>query len=453
MKAIGRGVHITDGPREEPMEPFVDRTQAGRALADLVRGYATEHPVVLALPRGGVPVGREVARALNAPLDVLIVRKLGCPGHSELGIGAVGERDEIVINHDLARHLGVSRPALEAVVAVERSEVDRRIRLYRDGRPPIPVAGRTVVVVDDGLVTGYTARAALQMVRARGAERVVLAVPVAPQLTVKELAPYADEIVCVIEPRHLVGVGAWYHDFHQLTDEEVRSTLAGATPPVSHAGELHVEDVVIPAGGRNLPGMLGVPEHAVGIVVFAHGSGSSRLSRRNVAVARTLNAAGFATLLFDLLTHAEANDRANVFDIGLLADRLVAATLWAHERDDVGELPLGYFGASTGAAAALLAASAIGGHVRAVVSRGGRPDLAGAHLSDVVSPTLLIVGALDRDVLAQNVAARRSMRCSSELAIVPGASHLFEEPGTLEAAGDLARRWFERYVANIRNVA
>lgn len=178
------------------------------------------------------------------------------------------------------------------------------------------------------------------------------------------------------------------------------------------------------------------------MVVFAHGSGSSRHSPRNQFVATVLNRAGLGTLLFDLLTRAEELDRANVFDIGLLARRLIEATQWLSDRPETEALAVGYFGASTGAAAALWAAAEPGSEVAAVVSRGGRPDLAGPRLEAVRAPTLLIVGARDHAVLELNRRALAQLRCPSDLAVVPGATHLFEEPGTLAMAAALARDWF-----------
>lgn len=200
-------------------------------------------------------------------------------------------------------------------------------------------------------------------------------------------------------------------------------------------------------GTEKLDGLLGIPPVANGLVIFAHGSGSGRLSPRNNQVARNLREADFATLLLDLLTPAEERDRANVFNIGLLATRLLHATQWAQSRDDLAGLPVGYFGASTGAGAALLAAAAAPDHVQAVVSRGGRPDLAGtAALGQVRAPTQLIVGSLDLPVIALNREAMEQLRCPHELVIVPGAGHLFEEPGTLDAVVDHSRRWFTAYL-------
>jgi putative phosphoribosyl transferase len=211
-----------------------------------------------------------------------------------------------------------------------------------------------------------------------------------------------------------------------------------------------METVQIPP--FRLEGSLGLPASpATGLVLFAHGSGSSRHSPRNNFVADALRQAGLATLLFDLLSETEAEDRVNVFDIGLLANRLVAATAWARSFAKTRSLPIGYFGASTGAAAALVAAAQLGDGIGAVVSRGGRPDLAGDALPRVKAPTLLIVGGRDLEVIALNRGALRSLRCEKKIEIVPNATHLFEKPGTLEAVVDLARDWFvARLAAHMR---
>jgi pimeloyl-ACP methyl ester carboxylesterase len=208
-----------------------------------------------------------------------------------------------------------------------------------------------------------------------------------------------------------------------------------------------VREAVVAADGVALPGELRLPPSAGSVVVFAHGSGSSRLSPRNIQVARRLNDAGLGTLLFDLLTEGEALDRANVFNVSLLARRLRAARQRLREEPETESLPVGYFGASTGAAAALWAAAEYGADVRAIVSRGGRPDLAGSRLELVRAPTLLIVGGGDEVVLELNERALTHLRaCEHELAVVPGATHLFEEPGALERVAELASDWFTRHL-------
>ena len=203
-----------------------------------------------------------------------------------------------------------------------------------------------------------------------------------------------------------------------------------------------------PANSIELDGTVGMPAGAVGIVLFAHGSGSSRLSPRNAYVAGALREAGIATLLFDLLTEREAANRAKVFDVDLLARRLHDATVWVRCQPSMQHLRIGYFGASTGAAAALIAAAADPG-VRAVVSRGGRPDMAAAVLAKVTAPTLLIVGGDDGPVIRMNEEAYARLRCEKALRIIPGASHLFEEPGTLEQVTRLAIDWFGHHLGGV----
>lgn len=206
-------------------------------------------------------------------------------------------------------------------------------------------------------------------------------------------------------------------------------------------------EVAVPSGRLLLPGELAVPPRALGVVVFAHGSGSSRHSPRNRAVAARLRQAGLATVLFDLLSAAEEPDRARVFDILLLGARLTDALRWLGTRPEVAGLRVGCFGASTGAAAALWAAAEPGSTVAAVVSRGGRPDLAADRLPAVRAPVLLVVGGADHDVLALNRAAAARLRCAYDLQVVPGATHLFEEPGALDTVGDLAASWFVRHLS------
>jgi putative phosphoribosyl transferase len=434
---------------------FHDRRDAGRKLAERLAVLGPERPVVLGLARGGVPVAYEVARALDAPLDVLIVRKLGVPTQPELGMGAIGEDGARVLNPEVLTAAHVTRAELEAVEARERIELQRRARRYRGERPMVPVRDRTVIVIDDGLATGGTARAAIQVARTHGAARVVLAVPVAPPESVEELRHDADEVIALYTPTHFRALGQWYADFDQTTDAEVEDLLgraaaargAGSTARASTSGP-HARDgeVAIATTGARLLGHLTLAAGATGVVIFAHGSGSSRHSPRNIAVARTLNRAGLGTLLFDLLTHAEAADRTNVFDIELLSRRLRTATTWLLAQPGCEELRVGYFGASTGAAAALFAAGQPNAHVAAIVARGGRPDLAGPRLAAVHAPTLLIVGGEDHAVLSLNREAARHLRCEHRIEIVPGATHLFEEPGTLDRAAQLATDWFAAHL-------
>jgi putative phosphoribosyl transferase len=439
---------------------FADRVDAGRRLATRLSHLRGEPVVVLGLPRGGVPVAFEVARELRAPLDVIVVRKLGVPFQPELGMGAIGEGGVRIVNPDVVRLAGVTERQLAEVEASERAELERRARRFRGDRPPVPLRGTTAVVVDDGIATGSTARAACQVARAHGAARVVLAVPVAPPGSAGRFRNDADEFVSLESPEPFFAIGQFYADFPQTTDEEVVACLRRAAelaPPSTPApggpgGPARDEDldrdVEVAAGAVRLGGHLTLPRDAPGVVVFAHGSGSSRHSPRNRYVAAMLQRAGLGTLLFDLLTADEERDRANVFDIALLARRLGEATAWLRGLAEVGGLAVGYLGASTGAAAALWAAAEPGAQIAAVVSRGGRPDLAASRLPLVTAPTLLVVGGEDHMVLDLNRQAQRLLtRCESRLVVVPGATHLFDEPGTLEAAAEAARDWFSRHLA------
>src|SRR6266568_2905611 len=444
----------------------MDRTDAGRHLASSLDRLRGSDVVVLGLPRGGVPVAFEVARALGAPLDVIVVRKLGVPYQPELAMGAIGEGGIRVSNDDVIRRGGITSQEIAAVEERERADLDQQAQRFRAGRPHTDLAGRTAVIVDDGIATGSTAAAACQVARQLGASQVVLAVPVGAPESLDALRKVCDDVVCPHAPPFFMAVGTFYDDFRHVSDHEVSDLLAraheaetvpaagdqaAAAPGPASAGG-NVPEAAAPGSDRETPGHMVAtrsqrqtagsrgrdedvdlqvadgaitlaghltrPANAAGTVIFVHGSGSSRHSPRNRFVAEQLNAA-----------------------------RLADVTAWL--RGQPGGLPpaLGYFGASTGAAAALWAAAEPGAHIDAVVSRGGRPDLADTRLADVHSPTLLIVGGRDEVVLGLNKQAQQQLRCENRLAIVPGATHLFEERGALRTVTRLARDWFAAHFA------
>ena len=400
--------------------------------------------MVLALPRGGVPVAFPVAESLGAPLDVIVVRKVGAPGHPEFGIGAVAEGGVRVLDLDIIEQLGINDDTLSLLVHRAEAELEERIHRYRADRPPVGVNGRRVMIVDDGLATGGTAIAAIRAARQAGAREVIVTIPVASREAVERLRREADEVSALWTPASLQSVGAWYVDFSQTSSDEVTDLLSRAAARDGEPNGSETHSVHIPlAGGPPLIGDLTVPAGARGLVIFAHGSGSSRYSPRNRQVAADLQRAGLATLLLDLLTPTEEKDRRNVFDISLLAARLREASSWAASQPLIDTLPVGLFGASTGAGAALVAAAG-DASIKAVVSRGGRVDLAGEELRRINIPVLMIVGSGDPEVFQLNRGAQAAMRGTTELAIVPNAGHLFEEPGTLERVGEMAADWFVR---------
>lgn len=416
---------------------YTDRRAAGRTLGDRLGRMHLVDPVVLALPRGGVPVGAEVARALQAPLEVFVSSKIRTPDHPERGLGAAAEDGTCVLDDAAIRAIGLDDAALHDATAIARREVRERVERYRAGRPRPEVTGREVVLVDDGLATGGTARAALAALRARAPARLILAVPVGADASLHELEGWADDIVCPLRPGGFRAVGEWYEEFRPTQDDEVAAALAAAP-----------REVEVPLGeGEALVAGLTVPRTCGGLVVVAHGTGSGRRSPRNRAVAGVLQDAGFASLLPDLLLPGE-QDRGAAYDVGLLGRRVATAVTWAGRQEGLAGLPVALYGASSGAAAALHAAADLGKRrVQAVVCRGGRPDLAAARLHDVRSPVLLIVGECDAEVLELNRRARARLAGPSQLEVVPGASHLFEEPGALQAVARMTAVWLGRHLA------
>jgi len=417
---------------------FDDREHAAEQLAEALLAYRGRHPLVLAIPRGGVPIGRVLADRLDGDLDVVLVHKLGAPGQEEFAVGAIGEDGQVLVAAHAAR-AGADADYLRGEAAHQLDAIARRRQLYDPHREAFEVAGRIAIVVDDGLATGATMRAALIAVRALGPQSLVCAVPVASSRSLAELRPLCDDVVCPASPRDFGAVSQYYRDFPAVTDDEVVRLLTRLRAP---AGGM--QTVRIPADGVRLEGDLHVPEQARGLVVFAHGSGSSRFSPRNRQVAEELGKHGMATLLFDLLGAEEDIALASRFDIERLAGRLEAAVTWAMRLPSLARLPLGLFGASTGAAAALIAAAERPDRVTAVVCRGGRVDLAEDVLGEVRAPVLLIVGGRDPHVLALNRDAADRLTAPHRLEVVPGATHLFAEQHALETVALAARLWFTR---------
>lgn len=421
---------------------FRNREQAAQLLAQRLARYRGKNPLVLAIPRGAVPMARIIADELQGELDVVLVRKLRHPQQQELAIGSIDEVGHAFLS-DYARQLEIPESYLEAEKREQLDILKQRRHLYTHDRPSINPTERTVIVVDDGIATGSTVIAALHLLRTKKPAKLIVATAVAPATTIEKIRPYADEIVCLEIPWEFYAVGQFFEDFSQVSDEEVCQILKKAK-----AVKTLDPEVLLPVNGKKLRGDLTLPENAAGLVLFAHGSGSSRLSPRNRYVAEVLQQSGMATLLFDLLTAEEDQVYETRFNIRLLASRLVAATQWVLKQPNLSHLKIAYFGASTGAAAALVAAAEFGNQISAVVSRGGRPDMAGPALNRVQAPTLLIIGALDEIVIEMNQSAYNQMSCIKKMEIVPGATHLFEEPGTLEKAAQLAADWFLQYASS-----
>ena len=334
---------------------FQDRADAGYRLAKPLQAYANrEDVIVLGIPRGGVPVAFEVAKVLRAPLDVFLSRKLGVPGQEELAFGAVASGGVRVLDQEIVDGAGVSKRQIEQISDAAKKEMERRERLYRGARSPLRIEGQTVLLVDDGIATGSSMRAAINALRQMKPARIVVAVPVAPQSTCSRLRPEADEFVCLQIPKYFYAIGQFYEYFSQIADEEVTELLRLAAQPVLQSvqerdpGPAERSSVMIPGRklrsdgdrrevlidleGVTLEGTLVLPKDVQGLVLFAHGSGSSRHSPRNRYMAQILQSQRIGTLLFDLLTRQEESvDQYSGelrFDIPVLARRLVGATRW-----------------------------------------------------------------------------------------------------------------------------
>lgn len=447
---------------------FRNREDAGIRLAEQLSTYAGRNDViVLGIPRGGVSVAFQVAESLRVTLDVCLARKLGVPEQEELAFGAVAAGGIRYLNDSIVRAVCISNEDIEHITTLATQKIEERAALFRSGKPPLELAGRIAILIDDGIATGASMQAAVLAIRQMHPAKLIVAVPVAPLETCERLRPLVDELVCLSTPLDFYAVGQFYDDFPQVTDDEVLAFLRRATvPPAPSAvipghdhppegeqptGAGSTREVSIPAGDVQLAGTLAIPPGAKAIVLFVHGSGSSRHSPRNRYVAEVLNSRGLATLLFDLLTAEEdAIDRWSAelrFNIDMLTRRLVQVTHWLMHDEQTREFAIGYFGASTGAAAALRAAAELPACVGAVVSRGGRPDLAHDALSQASAPTLLLVGSRDKDVIVLNQQAMQKLASQEKkLRVISGATHLFEEPGTLDQVATAAADWFATHL-------
>jgi putative phosphoribosyl transferase len=441
------------------MEPFVDRAEAGRRLAAWLMPFQAGDVVVLGVPRGGVPVAFEVASALGAPLDIVVVRKLGLPYEPEIAMGAIGEDGVRVLDPDVLRSAAITTEELAAVEERERGELDRRVRRFRGDVPRVALAGRTAIVVDDGIATGYTARAACQVARMQGATQVILAAPVGSPEAVADLQDQVDMLVCPEVPETFRAVGQWYYDFAPTSDDDV-VVLLRRTRERGHAAEpsalgadgpVRDEQVAVAAGTAALTGHLTIPEKPAGLVILGRPGAGNRHSPRDRFVAWMLNRAGLGTLLVDLFESGESAGRSPVLHIETPARRLRAVTEWARARPDLADLRIGYLGTGTGngtgSAAALWAAACPGADIAAVIAWGGRPDLAAPRLRAVRAPTLFIVGELDRTVLELNRRTGAHGGHDSKIAVVPGATSLYEEPGGLAEAARIAGAWFTHHLS------
>jgi predicted phosphoribosyltransferase/alpha-beta hydrolase superfamily lysophospholipase len=410
---------------------------AGRQLAEAIKELQPEHPVVLGIPRGGVPVAAEVARAIGGELAVIVARKLGAPGNPELAIGATTAEGAYYLNSETAAMVG----ATDAYIAAERErqerEAARRESMFDSHRRP-PLRDRTVVLVDDGVATGATAIASVRAAKAAGAARVVIAVPVGPPHTIEQLRREGAEVVCLHTDPLFWAVGQYYDEFEQVPDEEVIRILR-ATAPVAAADPSRSFTVRREQVG--LSGRLMTPpgEGPFAAVIFVHGLGSSKDSPRNVPIAAALVDAGIATILFDLSGHGDSTGAAGD-GVRAYVDDLRAVFEWAVQQAEIDPARIALAGSSMGAVVAIQAASE--GRIRPIGMVLRAPPAERGQLRGLDVPALVLIGS--EDPLAPQVVAAVREGHGLELSVIEGASHLFEEAGTLEEALRRTVAWLQK---------
>lgn len=414
---------------------FRNRIEAGKQLADAIRKLGLERPIVLGIPRGGVPVAAEVARAIGGDLAVIVARKLGAPGNPELAIGATTAEGVYYLDAGTAALVGAS----DAYVAEERErqsrEAARREALFDSHRRP-PLQGRTVIVVDDGVATGSTAIASVRAVKAAGALHVVLAVPVGPPRTIELLEREADEVVCLDVDPGFYAVGQYYDEFEQVPDAEVLRILQSFAPVA--AGDPS-RSFTLQRGTIRLVGRLTTPpgKGPFAAVIFVHGLGSSKESPRNVVIAEGLVDVGIAAVLFDLSGHGESSRDSGDGAEAYIED-LRTVFAWAQQQPEIDADRLAVAGSSLGAVVAIEAT--IEGKIRPCTMVLRAPPADPEQFRRIGLPSLVLIGS--EDPLLPQLVAGGARRPGLELSIVEGASHLFEEPGTLEEAVKRTVEWF-----------
>lgn len=444
MRARGFGI---EGGR------FRDRHEAGLALAEMLAGIVAGPSVVAAILRGGVVLGVPVAERLSAPLTVVYACKLTAPLAPESPFGAVDEDGEVLLDDTTVEALGLGEADIDAAKVRVQAEIRRRMALYR-----VPPLARylpgvsTVVLVDDGLATGLTMRAAVAYARRHGAREIVVAAPCASTSAAEHFQREADRFVCPIIDEGFLAVGQYYADFAPVTDEQVVSMLAQAAARAAGRPGASTEARRLSfrnSKGLTLAGELLLPEgrgpHP--IVVFAHGWGSGKDSPRNRAVAEELRAAGFAAFLFDFTGHGESEGTLAESTPDQQLDDLNAAidTLQGVEEADTGRL--GVVGSSSGGAVALMGA-ATDARIRALVLRSANPAGTGDAADRVTVPTLLVVGERDEPIRSANEELMVHFSAAGRLEVVPKGDHLFEDPEALRRAVELTVDWFAEHLGS-----
>ncbi|MBX3019887.1 MAG: hypothetical protein KF767_18515 [Bdellovibrionaceae bacterium] len=413
---------------------FQNRTVAAQQLADQLEDLRELKPVVLGIPRGAMPMAKIIADRLEADLDLVLVKKIGHPQHPEFALGSVTENGDVILGSG-----ALQNGMIEEDLAEQAAKIATRLREmrahYTNGRPAVPLRGRDVIVVDDGIATGATMLAAIEFLRRAQVRQIVVATPVASPQAVQRLEDEGVEVRALLTPEEFGAVSYYYDNFAQVSDAEVGGFF-----------RVSPREIEVFEDGVKLNATLGLPMKPRGLVVFAHGSGHGRQSPKNQYIAEAFNRQGFATLLVDLMTPEEADDDLNRFEIGLLAHRLRACLAWARKDPRLADIPLALYGTHTGTAAALMVAAQPGHRIDALVSRSGRPDLVTEVLPQLRVPVLFLVGAKDRAVLHLHEESFIQMHGERQLHPIPEAGAFIDTDLQMEEIVRESLRWVERHL-------
>jgi putative phosphoribosyl transferase len=421
---------------------FADRRDAGRQLAAVLDDFRYEDPVVVGIPPGGMAVAAEVARALGAPLDVVPLCALIAPEDRSRPFGILAERGVVVLDPDAVREMHLDGDEVDAKVQSARQELDHLLAEYHPTGRRLAVAGRTVLLVDDGLVSSRNVQAGARSLRERGATRIILAVPVARSGCAIEMREWVDQVVSLEDRRQPRALRLWYDDFGETTEDESAALLS------EHVGAREREVKIEVPPETLLSGHLTVPwgAYARGAVLLAGFPRAKPGATRSGSLAAALNKAGLATLQLDLLRATEDRDTTSVFDVDMLAERLVGATRWLRAQPETARLALGYIGSDIGSAAALVPAARLRAGICAVVTCGGRPDWANRWLSGIVAPVLMISVEADARARARSRDAQCQLRCVSDLAVVRERTGTVDWPEAGEQMAALALEWLTQHL-------
>lgn len=438
---------------------FRDRASAGRALAAELERHRCDWPIILGLSEGGLAVAYEVARELEADLDVCVVRKLTLRDRPGILIGALSETGSVVLDTRWMRLVGAPDGAVEDCVREQRLVIEQLGRQYRRGLPALDLRDRVCILVDDAIASGATMRAALRDARKRAATRVLVAAPVGAAHTLDNLRPKVDGLVVLHWPGQVGPVSDWYEEPEPSSPWDAAELLtrgrqrANSTPPRSGAIP---RELILRTADAPLRASLSIPDGALGLVLCAGNGGIGRGSPLHRAATQALNDAGLGSLVFDLLTDGEAHldeySRRFRLNIDLLASRWRGAAEWARSDARLEQLPIGFFSSNMGAAAALVAAASDEGRLGAVVTVCGRADLARDHLQRIGAPTLLVSSSEEQEV-GRHQALTALLSPKSELMVLPSSAKLHEEPSMLRLALQWSVDWFTRHLSRCRSEA